>query len=74
MTEKVMAVLKEINANIKEGVNLIKEGLIDSFEVVHIVMELESVFDIEIDPEAVIAENFETVDTIVELVKKSMEE
>lgn len=46
--------------------------LVDSFEVVNIVMELEEAFDIEIDAEDVVAENFQTVDTIVALVEKTV--
>ena len=33
-------------------------------------MELEDAFDIEIDAEDVVSENFETVDAITNLVKK----
>lgn len=72
MKEKILEILKAINPGIEMDKNLIKEGLVDSFEVVNIVMELEEAFDIEIDAEEVIAENFETVDTIVALVEKTI--
>ena len=70
MKEKVLKVLQSVNESIIDGANLIDEGLVDSFEVVNIVMELEEAFDIEIDAEDVIAENFETVDNITALVEK----
>ena len=70
MKEKVLNVLKGINPAIKEGVNLLDEGIIDSFEVANIVMELEEAFEVEIDAEEVIAENFTTVDAIVVLVER----
>ena len=38
--------------------------------MVNIVAEIESEFQIEIDPEDIISENFESVDNIVSLVKK----
>lgn len=72
MKERVIEMLKNINPSIKEGINLISEGLIDSFEVVNIVMEIEEAFNIEIEPEEVVAENFETVDAIVALVEKNV--
>lgn len=72
MREKVIGILKTVNPAIKEGTKLIAEGLVDSFEVVNIVMELEEAFDIEIDAEDVVAENFQTVDTIVALVEKTV--
>ncbi|MBQ1375397.1 MAG: acyl carrier protein [Clostridia bacterium] len=70
MKNQVLEVLKRVNESIVDGVNLIEENIIDSFEVVNIVMELEEEFDIEIDAEEVVSENFETVDAITALVKK----
>ncbi len=70
MKEKVLKILKEVNPNIADGIDLIATGVIDSFEVVNIVMELEEAFEIEIDAELVIAENFQTVDKIVALLEK----
>ena len=70
MREKTIQLLKTINPEVRDGVNLIEEGIIDSFSVVNIVAEIESEFQIEIDPEDIISENFESVDNIVSLVKK----
>lgn len=70
MKEKVLKVLQSVNGSIVDGKKLIESGIIDSFEVVNIVMELEAAFDIEIDAEDVIAENFETVDGITAVVEK----
>ena len=70
MKEKVLKVLQSVNESITDGANLINERIVDSFEVVNIVMELEEAFDIEIDAEDVVTENFETVDAIVAMVEK----
>ena len=70
MKEKVLKILQDVNESIVDGANLIDEGIVDSFEVVNIVMELEEAFDIEIDAEDVVAENFETVDSITAMVEK----
>ena len=70
MKEKVLKVLQGINDSIIDGVNLMDEGLIDSFELVEIITELEIAFDIEIASEDIVDENFETVDAIVSLVEK----
>ena len=72
MRGKIEEILQRINPSIKSGINLIEAGLVDSFEVMNIIMELEEAFEIEIDAEDVIAENFQSVDTIVELVEKTM--
>ena len=73
MKEKVLSIIQGVNPKIKDGVNLITEGLIDSFEVVNIVMELEEEFNVEIDAEEVVAENFETVDAIIALLERVMD-
>lgn len=70
MKEKVLKILQDVNESIVDGANLIDEGIVDSFEVVNIVAELEEAFDIEIDAEDVVAENFETVDSITAMVEK----
>lgn len=70
MKEKVLEILQSVNESITDGADLIGEGVIDSFEVVNIVMELEEAFDIEIDAGDVVAENFETVDRITAMVEK----
>lgn len=70
MKKKVLEVLKQVNEAIEENVNLLEASIIDSFAVVNIVMELEDAFEIEIDAEDVISENFETVEAITLLVEK----
>lgn len=53
-----------------EDVNFIEEGMLDSFDVVSLVDELEEKFDIKIEGVDVIPENFSTVDSILALLKK----
>lgn len=71
MEQKVLEILAEINEDILEydGDSLIEDGLLDSFQVVDLVGMLEDEFDIEIDAELVIVENFETKETIMNLLK-----
>lgn len=72
MKEKVLEILAAIDSDMKDGINLIDEGLLDSFQIANVVMELEEALDIQIAVGEVVAENFETVDAIVALVEKSM--
>lgn len=71
MEQKVLEILAEINEDILEydGDSLIEDGLLDSFQVVDLVGMLEEEFDIEIDAELVIVENFETKEAIMNLLK-----
>ena len=58
---------------IKEYLNdsqLVSDGVLDSLDIMNLIMELEAAFDIEIDPEDVLSDNFESVDAILNLVEK----
>lgn len=72
MREQILEILFDVDERIEEGIDLIEEGIINSFVIVNIVMELEDTFDIEIDAEEVIAENFQNVEKIIELVERMM--
>ncbi|MBE5884341.1 MAG: acyl carrier protein [Lachnospiraceae bacterium] len=70
--EQVLQILQEINPTIADDmdIDLLKEGFIGSFEIVNLVMELEDVFRVEINPEDIIPENFRTIKCIVEMMER----
>ncbi len=72
MREKVLEVLCSVNPKIANHINddLIEAGVIDSFEIVNVVMELEGALNVEIDPEMINPENFQSVNAIVNLMEK----
>ena len=76
MEEKVLEILEEYceEALTYTGSNMMEEGVIDSFTVINIVSELEDAFDIEIDAKYVVAENFRSKETILNLVRQLTEE
>lgn len=71
-----MEKLLEILENIKPGVdfknskNMIEEGLIDSFDIVTIVANINAEFDIEFGVLDVIPENFATVDALYKTIER----
>ena len=71
MEEKMISVFNEINDEINsfEGDNLFEAGLLDSFQVLDLVAEIENAFDIEIDAKYVIEENFKSKNAMIALVK-----
>ena len=73
MKEKIVEILTDLRPefDFNEDVNFIEEGMLDSFDVVSLVDELESQFNIKINGTDVIAENFSSLDNIEALVKKS---
>lgn len=75
MEELIIAIIKKSNPAMIDDVNvdLLETGLIDSFEIMNIVMDIEDAFEIEIDPELIVAESFRTVTAIAELIKSIKE-
>lgn len=71
MKEKLMKVLEEINEEIVEDTSrdLLASGILDSFGIVEMVVDLEEAFDVVIDVDLVTPENFRTVDSIIELME-----
>lgn len=72
MKERIIEMLHEINPfeDIDENTQFIKEGIMDSLTLVLFIEQLEEEFDIQVQETFLKPENFETVDKIVELVKK----
>lgn len=72
--EKLLNILMEINPDIdyENEKTLVDDGLFDSLEVMSIVTEIDDVFHVDIDPEDIIAENFNSVDSILKLIDKGL--
>ena len=75
MEQKVLEALVRVNEEIAsfDGDNLFVAGLLDSFQLIELVCELEDTFDIDIDAKYVIEENFSSKDAIIALIKSLME-
>lgn len=71
MNEKIMEVLAEFNEELVEDLDrdLIASEILDSFDIVKLVVELEEAFDITIDVDLVTPENFQTANSIVKMVE-----
>ena len=73
LNENVTKVLVNINANVQSHINdsdLVSAGILDSLDIMRLVMELERTFKIEIEPADVISANFESVAAISALIEK----
>ncbi len=71
MREKVLSVLKNVRSDIdyENETEMIDGGILDSFDIIAIVGELNDVFDIDISVDDLEPENFNTLDAIVALVE-----
>jgi len=73
MKEKVIEILTELRPefDFAEDVNFIEEGMLDSFDVVSLVDEIESAFGVAIGGADVLPENFCSIDAICETIKRN---
>ena len=70
--DKLMKILWEINPDIdfKTEDTLIDGGMLDSFDIVTLVAEIDDTFGIEIPAEALIPENFNSAKAIFALIQQ----
>ena len=70
--EKLLEILKGVRPDV-DFVNekkLIDDGILDSFDIISIVGELNDTYDIEIDADFLEADNFNTIEAMMELIEK----
>ena len=75
MKDKVIEILMDLVPDFEysDDVKLLDDGILDSFDIVNLVLEINEEFGVEIGVEDVSGENFETVDSICELIKEKLE-
>ena len=68
----VLSVLQNMKDDVdfESSKDFIEDGLLDSFDIVTLVGELEDAFDIEISGRDIVPENFVSLESIEEMVKK----
>lgn len=78
--ENKMEELLDILKGLKPGVdfenekNLIEDRLLDSLDVMNLTVELNDEFDIEITPLDILPENFQSIETIYQLITRLQED
>ncbi|MBR1533215.1 MAG: acyl carrier protein [Ruminococcus sp.] len=74
--EKVLEILEEIRPDVdfENEDSLVDGGVLDSFDIVALVGELNDEFDIEIKPSDLVPANFNSAKAINALVEKLMDE
>lgn len=73
MTQQILDILSGLRPenNFSVSSDFIGEGLLDSFDIVSLVTELEDAFSITIDGEDILPENFSSLNAIESLVEKT---
>lgn len=73
--DKLLKILKRVKPDVDFAVsnNLIDEGILDSVDIVSIISEIETEYSIEIEPDEIEADNFQSALAILNMMKKVME-
>ena len=74
MKDRIINILTELRPEFdftQEGVNFIEDGMLDSFDLITLVNELDSTFGVSIDGVDILPENFCSVDAIARLLVKN---
>ena len=71
MRERVLEILKQtrMDVDFENETLLIDDGILDSFDIIQIVSDLNEEFDIDITADELEPENFNSLDAIVSLVE-----
>lgn len=74
--ERVLEILTDVRPDVDfmNETKLIDDGIIDSFDIIAIVSELNDVFDVQIPIDELEPDNFNTVEAIYELIIKLQED
>ena len=71
MRERVLSVLMQTRSDVdfEKETQLIDDGILDSFDIIQIVSDLNEEFDLDITADELEPENFNTLDAITALVE-----
>lgn len=76
MKEKILQVLSEIrpDINFETAERLITDGVLDSFDIIQVVLELNETFDVEMSVNDLQPENLDNVSAMIELITRLQSE
>jgi acyl carrier protein len=65
--------VKETGIELKDDSSLLDEGLIDSTGVLELVAYLENSFEIKVEDEEIVPDNFDSLNKLVNFVRRKLE-
>lgn len=69
--DKLLEILTQLRPDVdfESCDTLIDDGILDSFDIVSLVGQINDVFDVDINVEDLLPENFNSADAMLELIK-----
>ena len=74
--EQLLQILNQLHPDVDfmDVDDLYEEGVLDSLDMVRLVTEISQTFDVDVPPEELIPDNFQNVNTIMEMIERLDEE
>ncbi len=74
--EELLAILEELHPEVdfRTCCTLVEDKIIDSFDIVSLISEIHSEFDVAIPAEEIIPENFNSAEALYRLIQRLEEE
>jgi len=73
MKETIIKILSNLHPEVdfrSDSSHLVSSGILDSFDVVQLISDIESEFSISVSALDLVPENFESVDEIIQLINR----
>lgn len=69
MKEKIKEIIEEVTGEqVEDATNLIEEGILDSFDIISLVLELEEAFSVKIEVGELEEDNFKDILSIEKFI------
>lgn len=70
--EKLLTILNRVKPEVDftSTIDLVDDGVLDSIDIVSIITEIESVFGIEINPDEIDPDNFQSASAMLKMIEK----
>ncbi|MCI8894171.1 MAG: acyl carrier protein [Lachnospiraceae bacterium] len=76
MRSALLEILEELHPDQEfEGINtLVTDKVLDSFDIITLISEINDTFDVVVSADKIIPENFNSVDALCELIRSLLDE
>jgi len=71
----LLEILEDIHPDVdfETTTGLIDDGIIDSFDIIRIVADIDEEYDVAIPPEEIVPENFNSAKSLYELIERLLD-
>ena len=73
MKDKILTILSELRpeCDFSENVDFVKEGMLDSLDIVAIIDSIDEQFGVTIPGMEILPENFSSIDSIINMINRN---